>query len=499
MSKNWKLLFFSAFMIVGFMGCQDPWEEHDKINADVTGDNLMELIRSKSELSAFADYLKETGMDSVITTNRTYTVWAPSNEALSALDNSIVNDPVKLKQFVANHISFTLYSYFDEQPAGRIKTLSGKTILLNYLQGKVDDANLVKPYDLPAKNGILHIIDKSLIPKMNIWEFIQTTNLCKAHTDYINSLTGEIFNPRVARKTGYDPLTYEPIYDTVTGMVWSNPILAYVRDLSNEDSLSTVFLVSDEVFQQEFDKFRKYYTIKDNNAVSDSLTYWNVAKDYIFRGKYDKNSIHDTLVSMFNVKVPFNKFAIDSAYSASNGMVYIMHDCPVALPDKIQPIILQGEDSTNFVIADISGQTGYMRKRPNASGGYDFILDNHAANPGGIVFHAGMVAATRYQFYIKAIDDFNYSYRYPNTTDTIKERIGSVMPAIIDGEQGFTTPSPFTTKYIAVTDTSYTTAAEMPAGNPIFFNYRDLWIELAGIGNNTTVAVDYIKLVPVFE
>jgi len=499
MSKNWKLLFFSALILIGFAGCQDPWEEHDKINADVTGDNLMELISSRPELSAFADYLHETGMDSVITSNRTYTVWAPNNDALSALDNAIVNDPVKLKQFVENHISLTLYSYFDAQPEGRIKTLSGKTITLNYLDGKVDDAGLIKPLDVPAKNGILHIIDKPLIPKMNIWEFIQTTDLCKAHTDYINSLTGEIFNPNVARQTGYDPLTFEPVYDTVTGIVWSNPVLAYIRDLSDEDSLSTVFLVTDDVFQQEFDKFRKYYTVKNDDAKTDSITHWNVAKDYIFRGRYDRNSILDTLISMFNVKVPFNKYAIDSAYSASNGMVYILHDCPVALPDKIQPIILQGEDTTNFVIADISGQTGYMRKNPNASGGYDFILDNHRANPGGIVFHVGNIASTRYKFYIRAIDDFNYSYRFPNTTDTIKERIGSVMPAIIDGEQGFTSPSPFTNDYIAVTDTSYHTTSEMPAGSPLFFSYSDLWIELVGSGNNTTVAVDYIKLVPVFE
>jgi uncharacterized surface protein with fasciclin (FAS1) repeats len=487
-------------VLLGFSGCKNPWDDHGMINKDIVTDNLNELINKTPELSVFAGYLSASGLSDEITTSKTYTVWAPNNAAMELVDKTILNDSVRLRQFVGNHISFTLYSYYNNQPASKIKSLSGKTILPDYQNRKINDANLIDPLEIVAKNGILHIIDKPLIPKPNIWDFIESTNLCPLHTTYLNSLTGTVFDPEKAIQIGVDPITGKAIYDVESGLTWSNPVISKIRDLKSEDSVSTVFLVSDDTFQKEFLKLRPYFTKLNDNKITNDLTYWNVAKDYIFAGDYSLNGSEDTLVSLFNVKVPFNKTEVRSVFEASNGKVFIMNDCSIALKNKILPIIIEGEDTTKIITKSLTGQSGYTRESPLASGGYDFILDNHGANPGSINYHIGEVSSTKYNVYWKAVDDFNYSYRYPNTVDTIKQRMARVQYlGIVDKVPVFSEPAPLTSNFIPVLDASYITAPEIFVGTRTFTSIEDLWLQVTGSGNNTTICLDYIKIVPVFE
>lgn len=500
MSKYWKILFYSLLVLLGFFGCKNPWDDHGMINKDIVTDNLSELINKTPELSVFAGYLSASGWSDEIATSKTYTVWAPNNAAMALVDKAILSNSVKLRQFVGNHISFTLFSYYKTQPATKIKTLSGKNITPNYVDWKINDARLIDPVEIAAKNGILHIIDKPLIPNPNIWEFIETTNLCPMHTAYMNSLTGTVFDPEKAIQIGVDPVTGKAIYDMESGLTWSNPIISNIRDLKNEDSVSTVFLVSDDTFQKEFAKLRPYYTKLNDNKGSNDLTYWNVCKDYIFAGDFKLDASEDTLVSMFKVKVPFNKLAVKSVFEASNGKVFVMDNCPIALKNKIQPIIIEGEDTTKVITTALTGQTGYTRESPLASGGYDFILDNHGANPGSIKYHVGEVASTKYNFYWKAVDDFNYSYRFPNMTDTIKQQMARVKYlGIIDRVPAFSVPAPLTVNFIPVLDKSYVTAHEVFVGTRTFTSIEDLWVQITGSKSNSTICLDYIKIVPVFE
>ncbi len=500
MSKYWKLLFYTSLFLLGFIGCKDPWDEHGKVNDGIISDNLFELIAKTPQLSEFAGYLSSSGLGEEIATSKNYTVWAPDNEAMALVDNAILADSAKLHQFISNHICFTQYSYFDNKPAKKIKSLSGKNILPDYVNGMIEDANLLEPLDIVAKNGILHIIDKALIPKPNVWEYIESTDLSPMHAGYWNSLTGNVFDPDKAIQIGVDPVTGKAIYDTLSGLTWSNRVISEIRDLKSEDVISTIFLVKDAVLEQEYSKFRPYYRKLNDSIGSNELTYWNISKDYIFAGEFDLDGPEDTLLSMFNVKVPFDKAAVESVFQGSNGKVYVLNNCPVKLENKILPIIIEGEDTLRLITKALTGQTGYTREAPLASGGFDFILDNHGANPGSIRYHVGDIAATKYNFYWKAIDDFNYSYRYPNTTDTIKQRMARVSYlGIIDGEPAFTPPAPFTADFLPVIDSSYVTAPEVFVGTRTFTSIEDLWVQITGSGRNTTISLDYIKIVPVFE
>src|SRR5579872_3848432 len=103
-----KIILLLIFATLAGLSCK-KWEDHVAVYNPALRNNLLQLITSDTSLSQFTSLLSKTGYDKVISSSRTYTVWAPRNAALQGLDPSVTGDPVKLKQFVANHIANQSY------------------------------------------------------------------------------------------------------------------------------------------------------------------------------------------------------------------------------------------------------------------------------------------------------------------------------------------------------------------------------------------------------
>ncbi len=186
-------------------------------------------------------------------------------------------------------------------------------------------------------------------------------------------------------------------------------------------------------------------------------------------------------------------------YEASNGIVYVMSSCDVLLHEKIPPSITQGEDTTKVIYRAVSGQTGFTREKEFASGGYDFVLDNHGASPGNIKYHMGELVAGYYDFYWVAIDDFNGTYRGSGGGDTLWQQLEFVKLLGTSGsEMIWDEPYPIS-ELLPVVDSTYETAREVYLGQRYFSTYRDVWLQVTGSARNTTISLDYLKAVPVFE
>ena len=485
-------------MALTLWGCKDPWEDHLKPVEGLPGENLFELLQNNPDLSTFTAYLIEAGWQDELESSKSFTVWAPDNEAMGTVDAAELSDSASLALFVNNHIGFSAYPYYTEVKQLVVKTFSGKNLHIDNENGKIGDANLEEPYDRLASNGILHVIDKALVPKPNAWEIIESTDQAPEHVDYLKSLSGTVFDPSIATIIGVDPASGKPVYDTLSGMVWSNRLIAQVRDLRVEDSLSTVFLIDDIAWESEFQKFRPYFKLADSVA-SDELTRWLVSRDLVFRGQTPLEDMPDTLVSLFGIKIPFDHTSIQKVYEASNGTVYVLGNCDIRLGDKIHPWIVEGEDTNHVTEIAVSGMTGYTRQVPLASGGYDFILDNHGANPGSIKYHMGEFAAGYYDFYWVAVNDFRASYRNPNSSTVLYQRLEFVRYLGMAGhEMLWSTPSTIS-DLIEVVDSTYETAREVYLGRRFFTTYQDVWLQVTGSGRNTTICLDYLKAVPELE
>src|SRR4051812_30099606 len=123
--KYYVLIVVSALVILA--GC-DEWDDHNKPSQQSLNETLLQTINKAPQLSKFSEYLVTTGYDQVLASSKTFTVWAPDDQALSALSADIVNDVEKLKLFVGNHISYQEYFTASASPSVRIKMVNGKNL-----------------------------------------------------------------------------------------------------------------------------------------------------------------------------------------------------------------------------------------------------------------------------------------------------------------------------------------------------------------------------------
>ena len=507
--KNQIAKIISIILFLASIGCNDAWEDQKKINPDTPDKTLMEMLRSNADYSKFSDALTETGLDKLLNSTKLYSVWVPSNNSIDALPD----DSASLYMWVANHIMVGAERIDNlEFSSVRLKMLSGKVLEINTDESTIDKISFDPTY-IVAKNGIYYQLEGILTPIINMWEYVENVAPSNEHVNYINSLSGEVFDPDSADIVGYTQSGF-PIYDTLSGMVWKNLFLEDVADLSSEDSTYTMFIVDDPVFDSEYQKYFQYFKITSGITKKDSLRNsavckYKITKDYVITTTYTYDELPSYVISPEYVKVPVDKSAIHNMYKCSNGWVYHISDCSIAKSDKILPIIVEGEAEDriydNYWINghEMDGdQYGYKRINPYASGGFDYVVDNWTTNVigSGLVLHAGQVASTRYKFYLRAVHDFNGSFRRPKAAGyVLNQRLGWAT-LISESLNGYNfNPPLWVSDTIAVTDSTYINAPEIEVGTYKFTSMKDAYLWLQSFDNGAAVVADYIKLVPDFN
>ena len=505
--------------LLTMFGCSDPWTEHVKVNDDVLQESIGDYLAADSEFSSFVSMLEETGVDAILSSSVIYTVWAPTNAALNAVDATLIDTPEKKKLFVQNHIAFGSFSVKDGQINDRITMRSGKKLYLNSVDGTIDDIAINSNDEVIASNGIVQKIESTLNPRYTIWEYVEYEAESNKFVDFLNSLTSSIFHPELSEQVGLTS-TGRPVYDSV--WVVENEFLNEFVDISNEDYMFTLLIPSDEVLASEFDKFQSYYRFDDKRnfeqpSENDTVNILKmIARDMVILGGYDASSTQDTVVSVANVKVPFKTSAITKSMAASNGFVHHISDCSVNLHDKIQPIFMEAEYSVYSTLMSSGDPAPYYRLRDRASNGMDYICDNFARGDvlSGVVFRGPRVASMKYRFKIRAINDFRKSYRNPGSA-TLVQKLG-VIPITRNDETGEVTLSEvtnslridtlatFTGDTLYITQTEYRTLDslaydEIDCGYYEYNKSDNVFMRLLPYESYMAVTADYFKLVPVFE
>lgn len=468
-SKYIHIFLLTAFSLLALPACKDKWEEHNELQDPALSGNLQSKISASSELSKFSQYLAATGYDKVLASSKTFTVWAPTNQALESLDQSIANDPEKLKQFVANHIAYQEYFTHSIQADLRLKTLSGKYIALNKSDVSVEGIKVEKANQY-ARNGVLHVINGLLVPKISIWEFFEASPASAAQRAFMQSLSQLVRVDSLATQIGVDPQTGVPIYESNTGMVLTNRFLHEVQDVKSEDNLYTFIMLTDEAFEAEKAKLAGFYkdTIPERAAYN---TAWNVVKDLAFKGLYIPENLPDTLVSASNVKVPIDKEAIVEVHRVSNGIVYVMNKCNFRLQDKIKPIVVEGEFPTAF--SHSRPANTFYRIRKVASKQQDILVRGHAVAGFYIQYAISNVPVAKYKLYWVANNDFNFA--------SLKQKLVVNTP---------------TATALKTANVDINNLNEIYLGEYTTTNFGLLNLFVAGDAQNPII-LDYIKLVPV--
>lgn len=132
----------------------------------------------------------------------TLTVFAPTDAAFAAIDQSVIAqllaDPTgQLTQILLYHVVGSQINAGDLSNGATAESLQGKSlnITINGMDAFVENA-MITVTDLPATNGVVHVIDAVLIPtRTSIFDIIADSD---AHTTLESALLQEGFNGTLA-------------------------------------------------------------------------------------------------------------------------------------------------------------------------------------------------------------------------------------------------------------------------------------------------------------
>ncbi|MFT3740738.1 MAG: fasciclin domain-containing protein [Breznakibacter sp.] len=193
--RVFSLLALAWYMLV-LPSCADDWDNHyDRAGFDLPEVTLNQYIQSQSNLSIFAQMLKITGYDTIVGASQSFTVWAPTNDALAGVD---LNDRDQVLEIVKNHVARSAWSTSGvlNNP---IYMINNKYLMFSksgsdYTFGKVD----LLASDIPTKNGLIHVINGYAPYVKNIWEYISRTPGLDSLKKFIDLKTKKLSILRVA-------------------------------------------------------------------------------------------------------------------------------------------------------------------------------------------------------------------------------------------------------------------------------------------------------------
>jgi uncharacterized surface protein with fasciclin (FAS1) repeats len=136
---------------------------------DAGGKNIVQVAQSDGSFKTLVSLVKKAGLAKTLSGGR-YTVFAPTDAAFAKVPKSTLNalgkDKAKLKAVLLYHV------VKGRVPASKVvtlksaKTLNGASVKIRVKGGKVylNGSTRVTATDVKASNGIIHVINKVLLP-----------------------------------------------------------------------------------------------------------------------------------------------------------------------------------------------------------------------------------------------------------------------------------------------------------------------------------------------
>ncbi|MBR3895499.1 MAG: fasciclin domain-containing protein [Bacteroidaceae bacterium] len=268
-----------ALAALAFNACSDEWDEHYKVQQQGNGVSLWQTISTDANFSNFKSVLEYCGYDKVLASSQVFTVFAPTNESLSAEQAKAQRDIYDqdkergrkekenraIKEFVMNHIA--LYNHSTPETAvynDTIVMMNGKYLALtnNTIGEQSFDSQQ------PHANGILYTVDGQLDYLPNVLEQLEKVDELSKLAEFFDFYNEYKFIPEQSVAGGIE--NGQTVYlDSVTRL--QNILFDYVGDINNEDSTYWMIVPTDDMWNAMEEEYVTYFNYDDKVSKRDSL------------------------------------------------------------------------------------------------------------------------------------------------------------------------------------------------------------------------------------
>lgn len=132
--------------------------------------DIVDTAVAAGQFNTLVKAVQAAGLVETLKSAGPFTVFAPTDEAFAKLPagtlESLLADKEKLKAVLTYHVVAGKVMAADVK-TGKVKTVQGSEAMLKAKAGKVmvDKATVVKA-DIETDNGVIHVIDTVILPKM---------------------------------------------------------------------------------------------------------------------------------------------------------------------------------------------------------------------------------------------------------------------------------------------------------------------------------------------
>jgi uncharacterized surface protein with fasciclin (FAS1) repeats len=132
--------------------------------------NIVQTAVAAGQFKTLTKLLKEAGLARALQAKGPYTVFAPTDAAFAKVPKAtlaaLAKDKAKLRAVLLYHVAKGKLTAAKVVKRHAIKTLNGQSLKVRVSHGTVTvgGARLIKT-DIGASNGVIHVINKVLIPR----------------------------------------------------------------------------------------------------------------------------------------------------------------------------------------------------------------------------------------------------------------------------------------------------------------------------------------------
>ncbi len=149
---------------------EDPVGEEPVVEEEVGEEDIVDIASSNEDLSTLVAALQKAELVETLQGEGPFTVFAPTNAAfdqlLMELDVTVEEllEQPDLEKVLTYHVVSGEVMSTDLEDDMEADTVNGQKIMVDLSDGVMINDATVKTADIKASNGVIHIIDKVLVP-----------------------------------------------------------------------------------------------------------------------------------------------------------------------------------------------------------------------------------------------------------------------------------------------------------------------------------------------